>query len=167
MKCSLPFALALSLLVGCASYDGRILIPGKSTAAEVERTMGVPDERQAQAVGETIWWYPRGPVGFHTYAVRIGADGVVRDIEQRLTMENLGKVVAGEWTKQGVHDLFGPPFLTAYMPRQERQVWEYQIRDNVDFRWKLWIQFSDDGIVREVVKMRHPDEDPPGTPGKD
>ncbi len=161
-----PLWLAVSGLGACASYDGRTLVPGKSTAAEVEATMGIPADRQVRADG-TIWWYPRGPVGFHTYAVRIGPDGIVRDIEQRLTVENLGKVVAGKWTKQDVRDLFGPPFLTAYMPRQQREVWEYQLRDNVDFRWKLWIQFSEDGIAREVVKLRHPDEDPPGMPGKE
>lgn len=166
MKSSLPLALAVSALAGCASYDGRTLIPGKSTAAELEATMGIPAERQARA-GETIWWYPRGPMGFHTYAVRVGPDGIVREIEQRVTIENLGHIVVGKWTKQDVHDLFGPPFLTAYMPRQQRDVWEYQFLDNVDFKWKLWVQFSDDSIVREVVRLRHPDMDPPGMPGKD
>jgi hypothetical protein len=165
MKRSLPLALAVSALAGCASYDGRTLIPGKSTTAELEATMGIPAERQARA-GETIWWYPRGPMGFHSYAVRVGPDGIVRDIEQRLTVENVRKIAAGKSTKQDVHDLFGPPFLTAYMARQQREVWEYQILE-VDFKWKLWVQFSDDGIVREVLQMRHPDMDPPGVAGKD
>ncbi|MNC93226.1 hypothetical protein D3C83_98080 [compost metagenome] len=42
-----------------------------------------------------------------------------------------------------------------------REVWEYQLLQDA-FRWKLWVQFSEDGVVREVLQMRHPDEDPPG-----
>ena len=159
-------AAVVVLLGGCVSYSGGSLIPGKSTAAQVEATMGIPAERQRLA-GETIYWYPRGPMGFHSYAVRIGPDGIVREVEQRLTVENVRKITAGSTTKQDVHDLFGPPFLTSYLTRQKRDVWEYQVLE-VDFKWKLWVQFSDDGIVREVLQMRHPDMDPPGaSTGKD
>jgi len=58
-------------------------------------------------------------------------------------------------------------FMVSTLPRLEREVWEYQLLE-VDFKWKLWVQFSPDGVVREVVKMRHPDMDPPGnSAGKD
>ena len=127
--------------------------------------MGTPAERQKRG-DDTILWYPRGPSGFHSYAVRVGPDGILRDVEQRLTVENVRKITAGQATKQDVHDLFGPPFVKSYLTRQKRDVWEYQLRE-VEFKWKLWIQFSDDGIVREVLQMRHPDMDPPGTSGKD
>ncbi len=151
---------AAVLAAGCASYDGRSLVPGKSTAAEVQATMGVPAERQ-QRGSDSIWWYPRGPLGFHSYAVRMGSDGVLRDIEQRLTVENVGRIETGKTTRQDVRELFGPPFEVSRLPRLQREVWEYQLLE-VAFRWKLWVQFSDDGIVREVLQMRHPDEDPPG-----
>jgi hypothetical protein len=164
-KSKVIVALAL-LLAGCASYDGAGLLPGKSTTADIQATMGTPDERQSRD-GETIWWYPRGPMGFHSYAVRVGSDGVLKAIEQRLTVENVRKVAANSWTKQDVHDLFGPPFMVSTLPRLQREVWEYQLRE-VDFKWKLWVQFSPDGVVREVLQMRHPDMDPPGnSSGKD
>lgn len=152
-------ALAV-LLAGCASYDGSGLIPGKSTTADIQATMGTPVARDASG-GDTIWWYPRGPGGYHTYAVRVGSNGVLKDIEQRLTVENVKKVVPNSWTKKDVHDLFGPPFIVSTLPRLQREVWEYQLLE-VDFKWKLWIQFSPDGVVREVLQMRHPDMDPPG-----
>jgi hypothetical protein len=147
-------------LAGCASYNGAGLIPGKSTTAEIQATMGAPDERHSVG-GETVWWYPRGPMGFHTYAVRVGSDGVLKAIEQRLTVENVTHIVANTWTKKEVRELFGPPFMVSTLPRLEREVWEYQLLE-VDFKWKLWVQFSPDGVVREVLKMRHPDMDPPG-----
>jgi hypothetical protein len=158
-KRGLIAALA-ALLAGCASYSGSSLVPGKSTGADIQATMGAPDERQAYP-GETVWWYPRGPSGFHSYAVHVGSDGVLKRIEQRLTVENVKKVAANAWTKKEVRELFGPPFLVSSLPRLQREVWEYQILE-VDFKWKLWVQFSPDGVVREVLQMRHPDMDPPG-----
>jgi len=151
---------AAALLAGCASYDGRTLIPGTSNAAEVEATMGRPAEKIGRA-GESIWWYPRGPMGFHTYAVRMGADGRLRSIEQRLTVENVKALVPGRSTKQDVRDLFGPPFEVSELTLLPREVWEYQLLE-YDFKWKLWLQYSRDGVLREVLQMRHPDMDPAG-----
>lgn len=156
----LVLACAAGLAAGCASYDGRTLVPGKSTAAEVEATMGRPADRLERA-GESLWWYPRGPVGFHSYAVRMGADGVLRDIEQRLTVANVKKLVPGTTTRKDVRELFGPAFVESGLPRLQREVWEYQLLE-YDFKWKLWLQFSRDGVLREVLQMRHPDMDPPG-----
>lgn len=156
---------AAALAAGCASYDGRSLVAGKSTASEVEATMGRPTERM-QRGSDSIWWYPRGAVGFHSYAVRMGADGVMRDIEQRLTLDNVKQIAVGRMTKADVRDLLGPPFVVSELPRLQREVWEYQLLDVV-FKWKLWVQYSGDGVVREVLQMRHPDEDPPGDAGKD
>lgn len=159
-KLLLVLACASVLAGGCASYDGRGLVPGKSTAAEVQSLMGTPAERQSSGA-DTILWYPRGPLGFHSYAVRIGSDGVLRDIEQRLTVENVRRIVVDQWTRQDVRTLFGPPFEVTRLTLKPREVWEYQILE-IAFRWKLWVQFSDDGVVREVLQMRHPAEDPPG-----
>ena len=158
--------LAVAVLAaGCAWYDGRTLIPGRSTAAEVEDTMGRPAERRPSG-NDSIWWYPRGPMGFHSYAVRIGADGVLLGIEQRLTVANVGKLVPGRSTREDVRELFGPPFVVSELPRLQREVWEYQLLE-VDFKWKLWLQFSSDGLLREVLQMRHPDMDPAGDASRD
>lgn len=156
--CAVSVAAAVLLAAGCASYDGRTLVPGRSTAAEVEALMGRPAE-QLQKTGETVWYYPRGPVGWHTYAVRLGPDGVLRALEQRLTVENVAKLQAGTTTRQDVRELFGPPFETSYLPRQQREVWGYRLLE-VTFKWQLWVQFSDDGVVREVLQMRHREMDP-------
>lgn len=164
-KPELIAALA-ALLAGCASYDGSSLVPGKSTGADIQATMGTPDERQAHP-GETVWWYSRGPSGWHSYAVYVGSDGILKRIEQRLTVENVRKVIPNTWTKKEVREFFGPPFLVSTLPRLQREVWEYQLLE-VDFKWKLWVQFSPDGVVREVLQVRHPDMDPPGaSTGKD
>jgi len=153
--------IAVSTLASCASYDGRGLVPGKSTEQEVVALMGKPAERFARPGGESILFFPRGPAGFHSYAVTIGPDGIMRGIDQRLTVENVAKLTAGTMTKQDVHEYLGPPFLVSYFPRLKREIWEYQLLE-VDFKWKLWLQFSDDGVLREVLRMRHPAMDWPG-----
>ena len=96
-------------------------LPRKSTAADIQATMGPPIERHALA-GESVCWYPRGPMGFHSYAVHVGSDGVLKRIEQRLTVENVTQVVPNTWTKKEVRELFGPPFMVSTLPRLERAV---------------------------------------------
>jgi hypothetical protein len=141
-------------------------VPGRSTAADVQAQMGAPVERHPAAGGGTTWWYPHAPVGWYSYAVEIGPDNVVRRVEQRLTVENVEKVRHGSSTKKEVRELFGPPFFVSYQPLQQRDVWQYQVRDG-QFKWFLWVQFSADGVTREVLLMRHPDMDPPGSTSRD
>src|SRR5436190_23300472 len=113
---------AAIVLHGCASYDGRGLVPGQSTAADVERVMGPPKEKLTERTGETVWFYPHNPAGRDTYAVRVAKDGRVVDIEQRLTINNIGKLVAGTSTKDDVRLIFGPPYRVTYLPIQVREV---------------------------------------------
>ncbi|MEW6687673.1 MAG: hypothetical protein AB1452_01150 [Pseudomonadota bacterium] len=151
----LPILLcAAVLLAGCASYDGRGLVPGKSTSGDVQALMGSPAERLASADGGSVWYYPRNPAGLHTYAVRIGPDGVMRGIEQRLTVENMGKLVAGTTTAKQVRELLGPPWRVTRLERQRRDVWEYSMYDAVQDEHFLYVQFSGDGLVREVLLLR-------------
>ena len=37
-------SLGLALLAGCAGYSGRGLVPGQSTAADLQAVMGAPAE---------------------------------------------------------------------------------------------------------------------------
>ncbi|HUN70611.1 MAG TPA: hypothetical protein VMU46_17585, partial [Burkholderiales bacterium] len=156
----LPLAAgAAFLLSACASYDGRGLIPGTSTATDVEQLMGPPAEKIAEPSGDSVWFYPRGPAGRETYAVRIAPNGVMRGIEQRLTVANLQKLVAGETTARDVRALFGPPGYVTRLERQERDVWEYGMKNEVDFDYRLYLQFSYDGVLREALFLRDPKYD--------
>src|SRR5437762_11687630 len=80
-------AVCVVLLAGCASYSGRGLAPGQSSAAEVEAVMGRAADKRPGPNGETVLWFPRMPYGDGTYAARVGADGRLVAIEQRLTEE--------------------------------------------------------------------------------
>ena len=157
--------LAAALVSGCASYSGNGLIPGTSTAADVEALMGRPAERAAKPGGGSVLFYPRGPAGRETYAVSIGADGKVQAVEQRLTDANIAKLVLGTTTAKEVRELFGPPSLTTHFWRLQRDVWDYPM-DTFAAPYVLYVQFSPDGVVREAFKMKDYSAERPSGGGK-
>jgi len=150
--------LALLLLAtGCAGYAGRGLVPGQSTAAEVEALMGPAAERRPGNNGETVLWFPRLPYGRESYAARIGPDGKLVSLEQRLTEENLAFLARGKTTDEMVHDLFGPPEKVNQFPRMQREIWTYQM-PAVMTEWKvLLVQFSPDRVLREWYYIDDPE----------
>jgi hypothetical protein len=147
---------ALLLLAGCAGYDGRGLVAGQSTEADVLAVMGAPAERRAATGGETVLWYPRLPYGRASYAARIAADGKLIEIEQRLTEENLERLEKGKMTTEQVRDLFGPPNKVNQFPRMQREIWTYQMPAMTE--WKvLYVQFSPDRVLREYYYIDDPE----------
>ena len=142
---------AAALLAGCASYGGRGLVAGKSVGADVQTLMGTPAEQLKLADGDAVWFYPRY---LHTYAVRLSPEGVVRGVEQRLTVDNMNRIVAGATSAKQVRELFGPPRSVSRLERQQRDVWEYYMYNAVQVEHFLYVQFSGDGVVREVLLLR-------------
>src|SRR3954447_10363724 len=103
------FSIILAvLLAGCASYDGRGLVPGQSMQSDVEASMGAPADVREMPNGETVLWYPRMPYGSGSYAARIGTDGRLLAIEQRITEQNIARIVPGKTTADEVLDIVGP-----------------------------------------------------------
>lgn len=146
-------ALIAALLTGCASFDGRGLVPGKSTAAEVRALMGTPVDSLTMPGGNTALYFSRLPEGRAMFVAMIGSDGVLLALEQRLTRENIAKLVPNASTAKDVRELFGPPGSSGDLPLLPREWWEYRYLDYQDRR-VLWVQFSQDGVVREVLDMR-------------
>ena len=154
-------ALGAALLAGCAGYDGRSLVPGLSSAADVEALMGEPADIRQEPNGETVLWYPRMRYGRENYAARIGPDGKLLAIEQRLTEENIARLERGRTVAREVRELLGPPHRADPFPRMEREIWTYYMRGYPN--WKvLYVQISSDGVVREVYYMDDPEAMPRG-----
>jgi len=145
-------ALGFALLSGCASYSGSSLVAGTSTEADIQALMGPPDEKVKLDAGETEWFYTR-PAGRQTYAITVGPDGRFRSSEQRLQRSYIDQIRRETWTTKEVRALLGPPYLTARFERQQRDVWTYRWQEFSDY-WELDVQFSYDGVVREVLNLR-------------
>jgi hypothetical protein len=148
-------ATALSL-ASCASYDGRSLIPGKSTDAEVEALMGPSADRRSGPNGETVRYYSRLPFGRVIFAARFGPDGRLKALEQRLIEDNFERLKSGVSRADDVRELLGPPYRVEQFPRMQREIWTYQWQGLTSDRLLL-VQFSADGIIREVYKIEDPD----------
>ena len=92
---ALKRAAVFLLLAGCASFDGRGLVAGQSTRPTSRRSWARPPTSAPRRGGETVYYYPRLPWGYATYAARIAPDGKLVALEQRLTLENIEKLKPG------------------------------------------------------------------------
>jgi hypothetical protein len=153
---SRTWALVLALLAGCASSDGRGLVAGQSSERDVLAVMGAPAEKDAVGT-DMVYWYPQFPWGHASYAARIGADGRLVAFEQRLTEDNIAKIVRGQSTANEVHELLGPAWRPEHYERLQRDIWTYPMRvaGRPLPQWFL-VQLSRDGIVRETYLMDDP-----------
>jgi hypothetical protein len=164
MKLIVAFALA-TLAVAC-STEGRGLVPGQSTAADVEARMGPAADKRQAAGGETVYYYPRLPWGYATYAARIAPDGKLVALEQRLTLENTEQLKVGATRASDVLDLLGPPFEPMHQQLSGKDLWTYPMRipGYPTPRWFL-VQISPDGVLSEKYFIDDPNWARPDSPG--
>ena len=148
--------LALSLLGGCAGFSGRGLVPGQSTEQEVESLMGPASDVRKASNGETLRYYSREPYGRHIYLASIGADGKLRSLDDTLTEGNIAKLRAGASREEDVREIVGPPFRVDSFARLQREVWTYKMYSGA-FPKDLYVQFSPDRVVREVMIIDDPE----------
>jgi hypothetical protein len=156
MKHIIAFALA-ALATGCASFEGKGLVPGQSTAADVEAVMGRAADKRVTAGGETIYYFPRLPWGYATYAARIAPDGRLIALEQRLTPENTGKLKPGVTRAEEIRDLLGPPFEPMKQALSGNEIWTYPMRipGHPTPKWFL-VHLSPDGVLSETYLIDDP-----------
>ena len=158
------FIIASALVLLLAACAGNPLVPGQSTADDVRASMGAPAETRPGPNGETVYYYPQLPWGHATYVARVGADGKLIAVEQRLTEDNVKRVVRDKTTMKEVRDLLGPPWEP--LTRPHRAIWTYPMRIPSDPipKWFV-VQMSADGIVREAYIMDDWQFVPKDTPG--
>ena len=152
--------LAVVLLSGCASYSGRDLQPGKATAGDVTALMGPPGMEVKRPNGDTWLYFPRNPWGRVTYVAALGPDGLLIDVEQRLTYDNIHSIKKDQRIED-VRLLLGPPREVWLMPRTGWPIWEYAWWfANKEMR-VLWVYYSvDDGVVRRVTEQHDYNDQP-------
>jgi hypothetical protein len=155
------------LLAGCASFEGRGLVPGQSSAAEVEAVMGPAADKRPAAGGETVYYFPRLPWGYATYAARIAPDGKLVALEQRLTAENIERLKPGVTRAEEVRDLLGPPFDPMKQALSGNEIWTYPMRlpGYPTPKWFL-VHVSPDRMVRETHLIDDPSWAQPDSPGR-
>jgi hypothetical protein len=149
--------LLVLLLAGCAGFEGKGLVPGQSTAAEVEAVMGRAADKRPGAAGETVYYFPRIPWGYQTYAARIAPDGRLVALEQRLTEDNIKRIKPEATRGEQVRDLLGPPYEPMKQARTGSEIWTYPMRIP-GFPTPKWflVHVGPDGVVSSTYLIDDP-----------
>jgi hypothetical protein len=137
-------ALVLSLLLSaCAAYSGYGLKTGVDRADDVVRTMGEPAMRWLDPDGSAQFAYPRGPMGYQTYMVFVGADDKLQSIRNVLNEKDFARIQAG-MTKDEVLRVLGPPFegwTSTSLSRNELS-WEWRYCDAWSEAARFYVLFD-------------------------
>jgi len=76
--------------------------------------------------------------------------------------EELARIRPGVTTATEVKALLGPPVRVARFDRMDRDVWEYRRYNDPMDEHHIAVQFSPDGIAREVLSLKDYSREPCG-----
>jgi hypothetical protein len=147
---------SVTLLAGCASYDGRGLVVGQSNLDDVTQLMGAPAMQWTEANGLKQLAYPRGPAGVHTFMVRIGPDGKLLGIGNVMDLKSFAAVKEG-MSGAEVLQILGPSRSdwTEYFARRDELVWGWRYCDDWNQLARFFVLFDGTkGIVRSTMTLR-------------
>jgi hypothetical protein len=151
--------IAAVVLTGCAAYSGAGFLTGVTTADEVRAAMGAPRNVYPDAEGGETWEYPRGPLGYHTFMVRLDGSRHLHDIEQVLDEEHFARIEVGKTTQKQVQRLIGTPARSTFFERRRETVWDYRFRDAWGYSSQFHVGFDERGIVRHKIAVREYDRE--------
>jgi len=84
-------------------------------------------------------------------ALALSACASFPDSNNRLVMDQqIARLHSGA-SQDEVRDLLGAPSRVDSLPRVDREVWTYKALDEGVWRKDLYVQFSHDGVVREIL----------------
>ncbi len=147
------FAFALlSGLAACAGYPGGDMRAGTTTEAAVRASMGPPRMEFAEAGGGRALVYPHGPIGESTYIAHIGADGVLRSVEQVLDDDHFRALDVG-MTRDDIVRRIGPPGEAQQFPTG-KSTWLYRYVDTWGYSSEFSIDFDREGRAVNMVSVR-------------
>ncbi len=76
--------------------------------------------------------------------------------------EELARIRPGVTTAGEVKALLGPPIRSTRFNRMDRDVWEYRQYNDPMSEYHIAVQFSSDGIAREVLALKDYNREPCG-----
>ena len=147
--------LTSALLTACASYSGSGLKPGEARLEDVQSLMGPPALRWQEADGSVQLAYPRGPLGYHTFMVKLGPDGRLQSITNVLDDAGFAQIHAG-LTKEQVLHVLGPPdySLSVYFKARDELVWDWRFCSSFGVPARFQVLFdATSGTVRSAISQ--------------
>jgi len=156
-------ATSVLVLAACAG-GGANLVPGQSTAADVEKSMGRPKEKTTNSAGESVWFYTSAPNGQTTNAVRMKPDGTMISMQQVLTKENWSKVIAGKTSSKEARELLGPPGEVSRAFGASSDQWTYAVMNDNRQHLLIYDLSPDGGTIAKAQLMLDPIYSAAGSP---
>src|SRR5204863_8312 len=134
------------------------------TEHDVQMVMGQPTDKRAGPDGQTTYWYTQLPYGRANYAARIGGDGTLLALEQRLVENNIKQVAVG-WSSAQVYDLLGPPYWPEHYSRSDATAWPQPVHVQCYGypKWSVVYGSATDQKVVETYLMHDQTAVPRGT----
>ncbi len=86
----------------------------------------------------------------------------VRSGSQGPSAEDLARIRPGVTTAGEVNTLLGAPIRPTRFDRMDRDVWEYRQYNDPTSEYHIAVQFSSDGIAREVLALKDYSREPCG-----
>jgi hypothetical protein len=146
--------LPCMVVAGCANPGG--IVPQQSTSLEALARGGMPTDIRFDRDGQELWEYATGPAGFHTWLLRLGPDGQIKEVMQLVNEERLLAIVPQKTTKQDVRHLLGRPSDVAFLRSGEAWSWRAQVGAQPGY---LVVTFNPDNTVRERMAIVDPVEE--------
>ena len=123
-------AVTAALLPACDGLNLQELKPGVSTAAEVRARMGPPAAEYRNDDGSITWEFNRQPQGIDCYMITVGADQILRSVEQVLTEANFARVQPG-MNRQETRRLLGAAGQVMTLPGAGEEVWDWRVAGTI------------------------------------
>ena len=149
-------AIACSVaLAGCATP----IVPGQTTAAQVEQERGRPSMVWSDPDGGRTLVYTTQPMGTTCLMVKVAPDGKVVSATDALSDAGLARVRPG-MTPEQVSRLLGPYRTVQYFPLSGETVWDWNV-DNMSgpgTATRFNVHFKDGKVVRTSRTYEFPGE---------
>ncbi|MCX7143207.1 MAG: hypothetical protein NT123_19550 [Proteobacteria bacterium] len=146
--------IASALLAGCASYSGSGLRPGEARLGDVQALMGAPAMRWQEPDGSILLAYPRGPLGYHTFMVKLGPDKRLQSITNALEPATFARIQPG-MTKGEVLHVLGPSILLpVYFQARDELAWDWRFCSDFGAPSRFSVLFDNTlGTVRSTLSL--------------
>lgn len=156
------FTLMFMFIVGgmLAACEVRVADPsklkvGQSTGFEVRDVYGKPSNEWKEPDGSTVWMFVKGPMGYQTFKATIGADNVLKSIDQVLSDPYFAKVQKG-MSMMDVERILGKPGEDVTFPLKKERVWTWRYQASPSLNRMFDVHFDTNGQVVEINRRDDP-----------
>ena len=150
---NLSILATLALASGCATYSGSGIQPG-APEAQVLSVMGPPAMEMRDPDGTRHLYYPKGPLGNHTYVADIGANGALDGEIRNVLGDGVFNGIRPGMTSDEVLRRIGPPREKAHFARSNQTSWDYKYQDAWGYEAIFSVTFDASGIVVSKFSKR-------------